>query len=41
MSSSHLRWAALPVLALAVITSLSCAEDTPYEGPASTEIAGT
>ena len=41
MSTGYLRWAALPVLTLAVITSLSCAEDTPYEGPASVDIAGT
>lgn len=40
MSTGYLRWAALPVLTLAVIASLSCAEETPYEGPASGSIVG-
>jgi hypothetical protein len=40
MATRHLRWAAFPILTLAVITTLGCAEDTPYEGPASSTLTG-
>lgn len=41
MATRHFRWAALPILTLALITFPGCAEDTPYEGPASVDIVGT